>query len=51
MFKELKKLEKRDKEDVVENTGFKEAMPEPERVKELEEVIAQIQDGGERFSN
>jgi len=49
MFKELQKLKKRDREDHVENNGFKEVLPEPERVKELEEVIMQIDQGAERF--
>lgn len=48
MYKELVKLEKKDREEVVENPGFKEVMPEPERLKELKEVIGQLE-GGERF--
>lgn len=49
MYKELVKLEKKDREEVVENDGFKEAMPEPERVKELQEVISTLESGEERF--
>jgi len=49
MWKELTKLRKRDREEVVENPGFKEAIPEPERVKELTEVIGQMDAGEARF--
>jgi len=49
MFKALMKLEKKDREDVVENNGFKEAIPEPERVKELTEVIQNLEAGEDRF--
>lgn len=45
MYKELTKLDKRDKEEVIEDPGFKEALPEPERVKELQEVIGQLEVG------
>lgn len=48
MYTTLMKLEKKDREEVVENPGFKEIMPEPERVKELKEVITQLE-SGERF--
>lgn len=49
MYKELMKLHRKDREETVENLGFKEAIPEPERVKELEEVVKQIEQGEERF--
>jgi len=51
MYKELVKLEKKDREDVVENPGFKEVIPEPERIRELEEVIGQLDNDGSRLSN
>lgn len=50
MQKELTKLKKRDKEEVVEK-GFQEVMPEPERVKELEEVIQQLENGKPRLNS
>jgi len=40
MLKELEKLEKREKESVIEE-GYKKIMPEPERIKELEEIVTQ----------
>lgn len=49
MFHELMKLKKKDREEAVENTGFKEALPEPTRVKELEEVITNLESGEDRF--
>jgi len=48
MQAELMRLKKKDKEQVLEE-GFKDVVPEPERVKELEEVIAQLGSGEERF--
>jgi len=39
MLKALNKLKKRDREEQVEK-GYKQVMPEPERVKELQEVVA-----------
>ena len=48
MQTELMRLKKKDKEQVLEE-GFKDVVPEPERVKELEEVIAQLGSGEERF--
>lgn len=49
MYKALLKLKKKDREDVVETKGYKETIPEPERVKELEEVIAKLESGEDRF--
>lgn len=49
MYKALDKLQKKDKEEVIENPGFKEVLPEPERVKELKEVVAQLESGESRF--
>jgi len=51
MYKELVKLEKKDLEDVIENKGFKEVIPEPGRLRELEEVISQIDGDKPRLSN
>lgn len=48
MLKELDRLQKKDKAEKVEN-GFKEALPEPERIKELNEVIEQLNQGESRF--
>jgi len=48
MLKQLLKLKKVDREQVVEG-GFKEAMPVPEKIAELEEVIAQMSKGESRF--
>jgi hypothetical protein len=48
MLKQLLKLKKVDREQVVEG-GFKEAMPVPEKIAELEEVIAQMSKGEGRF--
>jgi len=49
MLTELTRLDKRDREEQVENVGFGEVLPEPEKVRELEEVIAQIEKGESRF--
>lgn len=49
MYTALMKLKKKDREEKVESKGFKDAVPEPERVKELEEVISQLESGEERF--
>jgi len=40
MLHELQKLEKKEKEVVIEK-GYKQVLPEPERIKELSEVVAQ----------
>ena len=49
MWTELEKLQKRDREAVIEDPGFKEAIPEPERVKDLKEVIVNLEVGETRF--
>lgn len=48
MQKELSKLHGKDKENEIEK-GFKEVVPIPERIRELEEVIQQLGGGAERF--
>jgi len=49
MNQELVKLTKKEKEDVVENNGYKEVMPDPDRVEELTEVIEGLESGEDRF--
>jgi len=48
MLKQLDALERRDREQKIEE-GFKEVIPEPERIKELKEVVAQLSSGEPRF--
>lgn len=48
MASALEKLQKMDKEQAIE-VGFKDVLPEPERLNELEEVIGQLDDGKPRF--
>jgi hypothetical protein len=48
MLKQLTKLKKVDKDNLVE-TGYSKTMPLPEKIKELEEVVAQLEQGEGRF--
>ena len=48
MLKQLARLKKADREQVLEG-GFKEAIPIPEKILELEEVIQQLEKGEDRF--